>query len=452
MLNIKKTCSRKLFRNCEHRKMSKNLEPNIANTIKISSVKPIDQQKDGPKYGLCPACGGPKTSSNWCPPCHSKLLLKENPGWTSGDKNLDDFIKQTIIDARRSYDYLEWIPYENFKNIKLIGRGGFATAYFATRTNCLKGHFTWDAKEKKYVREHFPDYDIALKCYHDRDNIAADFLNEVKTHHKCMMLQENGFLQCYGISKNPETGQFIIVLDYAPHGNLRQFLIENHKNLKWVDGLSMATKIAKDLKIIHEAGLIHCDFHSGNVLKLTSNPRVSDFGLSRLDEDYIPKDGVYGVIPYVAPEVLRGKSYRKPSDVYSFGIIMCEISSGKPAFYNVSHDFQLILQICNGLRPKASARTPKCYLDLMRRCLDDKPEKRPTAAEIYETCLAWYNDADTYQQFLSADKINTSSDEDEDQITFTHDKDIYSSRFVPYITTQHDFCTDDDFGRIILNN
>ncbi|CAG8615758.1 15570_t:CDS:2, partial [Dentiscutata heterogama] len=64
---------------------------------------------------------------------------------------------------------------------------------------------------------------------------------------------ENGFLHCYGISKNPETNEFIIVLDYAQGGDLRKFLIKNHKTLKWEDRLQFAMSIAKDLKVIHEA-------------------------------------------------------------------------------------------------------------------------------------------------------------------------------------------------------
>jgi hypothetical protein len=130
-------------------------------------------------YGSCPACGGTMTSSNWCPPCHSKLLLEENKGWTSGDVDLDNFIKKTIIDARRSYDYLEWIPFENFKDKKEIGKGGFATAYLATRTNCLKGHFEWDEKKHKYVRNSFKNYPVALKAFHNTHDISKTFLNEV---------------------------------------------------------------------------------------------------------------------------------------------------------------------------------------------------------------------------------------------------------------------------------
>lgn len=390
-------------------------------------------------YGFCLACNSQKTDKNWCPECHPKLLLKENPGWTSGYKDLDDFIIKIIKSALRSYDYLEWIPFENFKVIKKIGEGGFATAYLATRINCLKGHFTWDAEKKQYFRESYKDYDIALKCFHNREDVAEAFLNEIKTHHECMMRQENGFLQCYGISRNPETNEFVIVLDFAQGGDLRKFLIKNHKNLKWIDRLQFAMKIAKDLKIIHEVGLVHGDFHSGNILQISKSCKVSDFGLSRKDTDYNSGKGEYGVIPYVAPEVLSGNPYRKHSDIYSYGIILNEIATGKPAFYNQLIDTKLAIKICKGVRPEFSKKTPQCYVKLMEKCLDGEPKKRPTAEQLYEIFLKWYNcvknreKSEIFEEFKTADENITSEDDNKDEIEFMCEvAKGYTSKFIPF--------------------
>ncbi|CAG8532734.1 8238_t:CDS:2 [Diversispora eburnea] len=74
---------------------------------------------------------------------------------------------------------------------------------------------------------------VALKAFSNVSDIAETFLNEIKTHHKCMMLQDDEFLQCYGISRNPKTREFITVLDYAQTGDLRSFLQKNHDTLKW---------------------------------------------------------------------------------------------------------------------------------------------------------------------------------------------------------------------------
>src|SRR5436190_1472704 len=91
----------------------------------------------------------------------------------------------------------------------------------------------------------------------------------------------------------------------------------------------------------------------------------------------------------MAPEVLRGKPYTKAADIYSFGIIMWEFTSGIPAFNNKSHDFNLALDICKGLRPKIVASTLPVYARLMRRCWDSDPNKRPTADELVEILSCW---------------------------------------------------------------
>ena len=49
-------------------------------------------------------------------------------------------------------------------------------------------------------------------------------------------------------------------------------------------------------------------------------------------------NNIYGILPYIAPEILRGQNYTKAADVYSFGIIMYEVFSGLPLYHNVSHD------------------------------------------------------------------------------------------------------------------
>ncbi|RIA80467.1 kinase-like domain-containing protein [Glomus cerebriforme] len=95
------------------------------------------------------------------------------------------------------------------------------------------------------------------------------------------------------------------------------------------------------------------------------------------------KNDIFGVISYIASEVLRGKPYTKAADIYSFGIIMWEITSGIPAFHNIFHDLNLFLDICKGIRPKIIEGTMPEYVELMKRCWDNNHEKRPTANEFF---------------------------------------------------------------------
>ncbi|RIA83786.1 kinase-like domain-containing protein [Glomus cerebriforme] len=97
----------------------------------------------------------------------------------------------------------------------------------------------------------------------------------------------------------------------------------------------------------------------------------------------IDETKIYGVMPYVAPEVLRGKSYTQAADIYSFGMIMYFVATGSQPFATRAHDELLALDICNGIRPEINEQeVPKCYIDLMKKCLDLNPDNRPNAIII----------------------------------------------------------------------
>src|SRR4051794_2326444 len=88
-------------------------------------------------------------------------------------------------------------------------------------------------------------------------------------------------------------------------------------------------------------------------------------------------------MPYVAPEVLRGRPYTQPADIYSFGMIMYFVATGRQPFDNCAHDYHLVLKICEGIRPEINEpEAPKSYINLMKMCLNSNPEIRPTITEL----------------------------------------------------------------------
>src|SRR5436190_14729499 len=89
-----------------------------------------------------------------------------------------------------------------------------------------------------------------------------------------------------------------------------------------------------------------------------------------------PLNSIYGNLPYIAPEVIVGKETTFSSDIYSIGMLMWEISSGQPPFFN-KHNYDLVIKIINGMRPKIIPGTPSEYRELMEQCWDADPNKRP---------------------------------------------------------------------------
>ncbi|EXX54384.1 Cmk1p [Rhizophagus irregularis DAOM 197198w] len=197
----------------------------------------------------------------------------------------------------------------------------------------------------------------------------------------------------------------MVVMEYANKGNLRENLARIVKN-NWNQKLYMLYEIISGLSEIHEKKLIHCDFHDGNILNHNDENEdkiyISDLGLCQPVKSFLKEHNIYGVVPFMAPEVLRGKSYTPASDIYSFSMIMWEFTSGISPFNNRAHDIQLSLSICKGERPEIIENTPQCYVDLMKKCWNGDPLKRPSTSEVKKVICNWIFSPD-YDQI---DQIN----------------------------------------------
>ena len=99
------------------------------------------------------------------------------------------------------------------------------------------------------------------------------------------MHNEYWFLKIYGVTQDPETKEYMIVMQYANNDSLLSYLDQNINNLTWKDKLRHLCDIAWDLRIIHDAGLVHCDLHGGNIVMHDDEDEIEsyicDLGLSQ---------------------------------------------------------------------------------------------------------------------------------------------------------------------------
>jgi serine/threonine protein kinase len=102
---------------------------------------------------------------------------------------------------------------------------------------------------------------------------------------------------------------------------------------------------------------------------------LADFGLSkRIEESSSNKSKSFSMVTYIDPQIFNRKrdnnnqmqiyTLNKKSDVYSIGIVLWEISSGRPPFYNKSYDIDLAMEISKGLREKPIYNTPENYIKI----------------------------------------------------------------------------------------
>ncbi|POG65379.1 kinase-like domain-containing protein, partial [Rhizophagus irregularis DAOM 181602=DAOM 197198] len=203
-----------------------------------------------------------------------------------------------------------------------------------------------------------------------------------------------------------------MVLDYAEKGNLRNYLSTDYNKLDWNAILRILLDVASGLDLIHEKELIHRDLHVGNILMSSDYAMITDFGLCKPADNVSEnkKNHIYGVLPYIAPEILRGQNYTKAADIYSFGIIMYEAISGLPPYHDLSNDENLAIKICQGLRPRFKIKVPQLIVHLVKKCLDENPSNRPTSEEIknilYIWCHDFNNQTELKKQIEEAEEIN----------------------------------------------
>ena len=107
---------------------------------------------------------------------------------------------------------------------------------------------------------------------------------------------------------------------------------------------------------------------------------IADFGLSKHLADIKSNSAVLGMLAYIDPQCYINRKYKRnaKSDIYSFGGLLWEISSGKPPFSEIS-----ISDIIKGIRESPVNNTPVDYQQLYEDCWNEDPNKRPDIDEVY---------------------------------------------------------------------
>ncbi|RHZ83300.1 hypothetical protein Glove_97g110 [Diversispora epigaea] len=340
---------------------------------------------------FCPECNQ-EYNDYWCKPCNSMHFKNDFDKWTSGNETIDKFIQDAQLNADDYRKVIEWMPYGRFQDIKQIGKGGYGTIYYA---KWIDGRiYDWHIEDQRWER--FGQFEVVLKKFDGIVDISEDFLNEMAIHLNTN--DEMSLNRFYGITKDPETHEYMMILRYYSGGSLRNYLNTNFGNIHWNNKLEHLYNIANELSEFHKLDKVHRDFHPGNIFKSSlesNNIYISDFGLSKLITENIKssrRNTISGVLPYIAPEVLGGEEYTKAADVYSFAFVAYEIITGILPYHDVPHDKDLAFKICNGFRPKIPFHTPKLITQIIMRCWDARITHRPTFKELEKELWKYYND------------------------------------------------------------
>ncbi|KAF0530603.1 kinase-like protein [Gigaspora margarita] len=289
-------------------------------------------------------------------------------GYEKGKSNVEYYMKHKIEDRGLQYwledafkdEHIRNIDYSEFSPQTYISNGAFGIVYKSEWKDCRKS--------------------VAHKCLFKgclTDEDYKDFVKELKFLRKVDC--HPNIIKFYGVTQD-KNGMYNLVLEYANDGTLREYL---KKNIKWNDRLKMSREIAFGLSYLHGRRIIHRDLHSKNILICEGQPKISDFGLSKNMNDITSNTNGQGLPAYLEPQSLKNPKYKrdKKSDIYSFGVIMWEISSGTVPFKDDDY-FNIALKIVNGERETPAINTPPQYSKLYKICWEADPEERPEISSV----------------------------------------------------------------------
>eukprot|EP00163_Fabomonas_tropica_P027384 TRINITY_DN5256_c0_g1_i2.p1 TRINITY_DN5256_c0_g1~~TRINITY_DN5256_c0_g1_i2.p1 ORF type:complete len:627 (-),score=122.51 TRINITY_DN5256_c0_g1_i2:1775-3655(-) len=255
---------------------------------------------------------------------------------------------------------VENLQLSEVKNSKKIGEGGFGIVY--------KAEFRSHIVAAKYLKG---DY-------------SKEVLEEFKAEVNLMQSMDHKNL-VFMLGAAVEPPNLCIVTEYCSHGSLFDVLHKErrvlHESLIW----SIAHGVASGCHVLHTMNppIIHRDLKSLNVL-LDQNwvAKVCDFGLSKKTyQDQTHTAGI-GTPQWTAPEVMTSPNYDTKADVFSFGILLWEMTHREIPFKGYEQ-IQVAMNVVRGARPHISRRKcPEEFARLMERCWATDPRQRPPFSEV----------------------------------------------------------------------
>lgn len=224
-----------------------------------------------------------------------------------------------------------------YEILEVIGTGGMAVVYKARchRLNRL----------------------VAIKILKDDLSQDEEFRRRFHAESQAVaMLSHPNIMSVYDVSTSDEADY--IVMELIDGITLKQYM-EKKGTLNWKETLHFSIQIAKALEHAHSRGIVHRDIKPHNVMVLKNGSiKVTDFGIARImsNNNTLTKEAL-GSVHYISPEQAKGGRVDNRSDLYSLGVVMYEMMTGR-APYDGESPVAVAIQHINGGAPMPSTLNP----------------------------------------------------------------------------------------------
>lgn len=254
-----------------------------------------------------------------------------------------------------------------YEILEVLGTGGMAVVYKARchRLNRL----------------------VAIKILKDEFAGDEEFRRRFRAEGEAVaMLSHPNIVQVYDVSTSDSAN--FIVMELIDGISMKQYM-EKKGILNWKETLHFAIQIAKGLEHAHSRGIVHRDIKPHNVMVLKNGSvKVMDFGIARVmnKSNTLTKEAL-GSVHYISPEQAKGGHTDNRADLYSLGVVMYEMMTGRPP-YDGESAVAVAIQHINGGAPKPSTLNPNIPVGMeqiiMKAMALELRDRYSSAAELLQ--------------------------------------------------------------------
>ncbi|KAJ6839655.1 serine/threonine-protein kinase HT1 [Iris pallida] len=305
------------------------------------------------------------------------------------------------IMEKRRWDSLEsWsmlLDPANVESFEEESPGGEREEWMADLSQLFLGNKFASGAHSRIYRGIYKQRAVAVKMVkipeqneETRERLEKQFKSEVTFLSR---LCHPNIVQFIAACKKPPV--YCIIMEYMSQGTLRMYLHKKEPySLSTETILRLALDISRGMQYLHSQGVIHRDLKSDNLL-LNDEMRVkvADFGTSCLETQCRASKGNMGTYRWMAPEMIKEKPCTKKVDVYSFGIVLWELTTALVPFQGMTPVQAAYAASEKKLRPPLSTACSPVLNNLIKNCWSENPSKRPdfsyivSALEKYDECL-----------------------------------------------------------------